>query len=109
MTRQPSSERRRRSPVSGPVGVSQGELFARPGDTGRTSAPSPRPYFPSASAEDAERARIGTLLMLFQLLDADGFIGHSASLWFVDALSDWHRSRPIKAALLSSSDDDVPF
>lgn len=106
--REPSSERRRRSPLSGPGTVSQGELFARPSEARRT-APASRPYVASASAEDTERVRIGTLLMLFQLLDADGFIGQSASVWFVDALRDWHRSRPVEAAVSSSSDDDVPF
>lgn len=101
--RGPSTPPGRRARWPGPP---QSDLFGRePASSARSSAPSAasmRP-FPQASAEEVERVRIGTLLLLFQLMDAPGDTGRVAALHFADALAAWHSSRP------SGSPDDPPF
>lgn len=97
MMRAPPTERRSRS--ASPV---QADLFGSP------SRPAPKPLyvsaaFPSASAEDVERVRVSTILMLFRLSSAGDEIGRVAGLYFMDALEAWHASRS------TSSPDDPPF
>lgn len=47
-------------------------------------------HWPEVPAAEVERVRKDTLLMFFQLMDAPGALGESASLWFDAALRDWH-------------------
>jgi hypothetical protein len=91
-------------------GSPQGDLFSAPAVTAgtgtnlRQSRPSPRVEVSSA---EVERARVGTLLMLFQLSDAPGDTGRVASLYFADALASWHASRSSLPPV--GGFDDPPF
>lgn len=93
-------------------GSPQADLFGRePASSARFSAPSAAPQarpFPQASAEEVERVRIGTLLMLFQLMDGDGDTAYVAGLHLADALAAWHSSRPSQPSEAGSA-DDPPF